>query len=185
MNLSILPKYLLIPIDDGACNHLKDKQIPVISLPNQEGNLLKLNRSDSFKLIIYCYPMTGHPGKPLPKNWNSIPGARGCTPQTCSFRDAHDDFITRNAVPIGLSTQSIPDIKEMTARLLVPYDVVSDEQLNFANQLHLPTFKIDGKVYIKRLTLIVEESIIKHFFYPVFPPDLHVKEVLQWLDSNR
>jgi len=184
MNFSILPKDLPQPIDDGACNHLKNKKIPIISLPNQDGNLLKLNRSDSFKLVIYCYPMTGHPGKPLPKNWNSITGARGCTPQTCSFRDSYDDFIIRNAVPIGLSTQSVSDIKEMTTRLLIPYDVVSDEQLNFANLLQLPTFKAEGKVYIKRLTLIVEESIIKHFFYPVFPPDLHVKEVLQWLDAK-
>ena len=81
--------------------------------------------------------------------------------------------------------QSVPNIKEMTARLLIPYDVVSDERLSFINQLRLPTFNIEDKVYIKRLTLIVEKSIIKHFFYPVFPPDLHVKEVLQWLDSNR
>ena len=84
-----------------------------------------------------------------------------------------------------MSTQSVPDIKEMATRLLVPYDVVSDENLSFAKQLQLPTFKIEDNVYIKRLTLIVEKSIIKHFFYPVFPPDLHVKEVLQWLDSNR
>jgi peroxiredoxin len=88
-------------------------------------------------------------------------------------------------VPVGLSTQSVPDIKEMTARLLIPYDIVSDEHLSFVNQLRLPTFKVENKVYIKRLTLIVEKSIIKHFFYPVFPPDLHVKEVIQWLDSNR
>ena len=185
MNLSILPKDLPKPKDDGACNHLTNEQIPDISLPNQDGNLLKLSRSDTFCLIIYCYPMTGSPNQPLPKNWNSIPGARGCTPQTCSFRDAYDDFITRNAVPIGLSTQSVPEIKEMTARLLIPYDVLSDEHLNLVKQLRLPTFKAEDKVYIKRLTLIVEKSIIKHFFYPVFPPDLHAKEVLQWLDSNR
>ena len=185
MNLSILPKDLPKPKDDGSCNHLTNKQIPDLSLPNQDGNLLKLSRSDTFRLIIYCYPMTGNPNTTLPKNWDRIPGARGCTPETCSFRDAHDDFITRNAVPVGLSTQSVPDIKEMTARLLIPYDVVSDEHLNFVNKLRLPTFKVEDKVYIKRLTLIVEKSIIKHFFYPVFPPDLHVKEVLQWLDSNR
>ena len=185
MNLSILPKDLPKPKDDGACNHLMNKQVPNISLPNQDGNLLKLNRSDTFRLIIYCYPMTGHPNKPLPKNWDRIPGARGCTPEICSFRDAQDDFITRNAVPIGLSTQSVPDIKEMTTRLLIPHDVVSDENLSFVNQLRLPTFKVEDKVYMKRLTLIVEKSIIKHFFYPVFPPDLHVKEVLQWLNSNR
>ncbi len=184
MNLSILPKDLPKPKDDGACNHLTNKQVPDISLPNQDGNLLKLNRSDTFRLIIFCYPMTGHPSKPLPKNWNNIPGARGCTPEVCSFRDAHDEFISLNAVPIGISTQPVPDIKEMTTRLLVPYDVVSDERLSFANKLQLPTFKIENKVFIKRLTLVVEKSIIKYCFYPVFPPDLHVKEVIQWLDSN-
>ena len=184
MNLSTLPKDLPRPLDDGACNHLKNKQILDIFLPNQDGNLLKLNRLDTFRLVIYCYPMTGHPNRLLPKNWDSIPGARGCTPDTCSFRDAHDEFIILNAVPIGLSTQSVSDIKEMTTRLLVPYDIVSDEHLTFVNQLQLPTFKIEDKVYIKRLTLIVEKSIIKHVFYPVFPPGLHVKEVLQWLSSN-
>ena len=185
MNLSILPPNLPIPKNDGGCEHLLHQSIPEISLLNQDGNYLKLNRNDTFREVLYCYPMTGNPNKTLPKNWDSIPGARGCTPETCSFRDAHDDFITRNAVPVGLCTQSVPDIKEMTARLLIPYDVVSDEHLNFVKQLQLPTFKVEDKVYIKRLTLIVEKSIIKQFFYPVFPPDLHVKEVLQWLDSNR
>ena len=138
MNLSVLPKDLPKPIDDGACNHLKNKQIEDISLPNQDGNLLKLNRSDTFRLVIYCYPMTGHPERSLPENWDSIPGARGCTLETCSFRDAHDDFISLSAVPIGLSTQSVSDIKEVTTRLLVPYDVVSDEYLTFVNKLNLP-----------------------------------------------
>ena len=185
MNLSVLPKDLPKPRDDGACNHLKNKQIEDISLPNQDGNLLKLNRSDTFRLVIYCYPMTGHPERSLPENWDRIPGARGCTLETCSFRDAHDDFINLNAVPIGLSTQSVSDIKEMTTRLLIPYDVVSDEYLTFVHQLKLPTFKIKDKIYVKRLTLIVAKSFIKHFFYPIFPPDLHVNEILQWLDSNK
>ena len=164
MNLSVLPKDLPKPIDDGACNHLKNQQIEDISLPNQDGNLLKLNRSDTFRLVIYCYPMTGHPERSLPENWDRIPGARGCTLETCSFRDAHDDFINLNAVPIGLSTQSVSDIKEMTTRLLIPYDVVSDEYLTFVHQLKLPTFKIKDKIYVKRLTLIVEKSFIKNFF---------------------
>ena len=184
MNLSILPRDLPIPIDDGKCNHLINKTIPDISLPNQDGNLLRLNRSDTFRLIIYCYPMTGHPDKLLPKNWDSIPGARGCTPQTCSFRDSYDDFIKLNSIPIGLSTQSTEDIKEMTIRLLIPYDVVSDEEMAFIKLMKLPTFKINNKIYIKRLTMIIEKSIIKHIFYPIFPPDLHVKEVIKWLEKN-
>ena len=184
MNLSILPKDLPMPINDGKCNHLVNKTISEISLPNQDGNLLKLNRTDTFRLIIYCYPMTGHPDKSLPKNWDSIPGARGCTPQTCSFRDSYDDFIKLNSIPIGLSTQSIEDIKEMTIRLSIPYDVVSDQKMTFIKLMNLPTFIIDNKTYIKRITMIVEKSIIKHVFYPIFPPDLHVKDVIHWLEKN-
>jgi len=184
MNLSVLPTDLPVPIDDGKCNHLVNKIIPDISLPNQNGNMLKLNRSDTFRLIIYCYPMTGHPDKVLPENWNSIPGAKGCTPQTCSFRESYDNFIKLNSIPIGLSTQSIEDIREMTMRLSIPYDVVSDEKMTFIKLMKLPTFKINNKTYIKRITMIVEKSIIKHVFYPVFPPDLHVKDVIHWLEKN-
>ena len=184
MNLSVLPKNLPVPIDDGKCNHLVNKTIPDIFLPNQNGNMLKLNRTDTFRLIIYCYPMTGRPDKVLPENWNSIPGARGCTPQTCSFRVFYDDFIKLNSIPIGLSTQSIEDIREMTMRLSITYDVVSDEKMTFIKLMKLPTFKINNKTYIKRITMIVEKSIIKHVFYPVFPPDSHVKDVIHWLEKN-
>nr|MBC8295737.1 peroxiredoxin [Pelagibacterales bacterium] len=102
MNFTILPKNLPIPKQDGACDHLLNTKIPDISLLTQDGNFLKLNRTDTFRLVIYCYPMTGHPKRPLPDNWDNIPGARGCTPQTCSFRDLYDQIIVQNAVPIGL-----------------------------------------------------------------------------------
>ena len=184
MNLSVLPKGLPIPEDDGACNHLFNKRLPDISLLNQDGNLLKLNRKDTFRLVLYCYPMTGHPNKPLPPDWDHIPGARGCTPQNCSFRDHYDELIKLNAIPIGLSSQNTIDIKEMVSRLLIPYDFVSDENLEFTNKLKLPTFTIDKKIYIKRVTMIIEKSIIKKFFYPIFPPDLHIHEVIKWLKSN-
>ena len=184
MSFSILPKNLPIPENDGACDHLYNMEIPDISLPNQDGNLLKLNRTDTFRLVIYCYPMTGHPDKPLPKNWNNIPGARGCTPQACTFRDNYDNFISLNAIPIGLSTQSIYDIKEMTKRLFIPFDVVSDIELKFANSMNLPTFSIQNKIFIKRLTLIIDRFLIKKVFYPIFPPDLHVQDVLNWLKKN-
>ena len=184
MNFTVLPTNLPIPKQDGACDHLLNTKIPDISLPTQDGNFLKLNRTDTFRLVIYCYPMTGHPKRPLPDNWDNIPGARGCTPQTCSFRDFYDQIIVQNAVPIGLSTQSVEDLKEMTVRLQIPYDVVSDQQLLFSSALKLPTFSIGNKTFIKRLTLIIEKSVIKHFFYPVFPPDKHIKNVLKWLKCN-
>tara|TARA_Y100000590_G_C15064973_1_gene767823 strand:- start:19 stop:573 length:555 start_codon:yes stop_codon:yes gene_type:complete len=184
MNLSQLPPNLPIPIDDGSCNHLLNYKIPDISLFNQNGILLRLRRYDSFRIVLYCYPMTGNPNKPLPLNWDKIPGARGCTPQNCSFRDHYDDLITCNALPIGITTQSVSEIKEMVNRLFIPYDVLSDKDLNFQKSLNLPIFKINNSVFIKRLTLIIEKSVIKKVFYPIFPPDLHIKDVLKWLKNN-
>ena len=184
MNLSILPSDLPIPEDDGSCKHLLGKIIPDISLSNQDGNDLKLKREASFRIVLYCYPMTGNPQKPLPPNWNNIPGARGCTPQTCSFRDHYDDLIKQNAIPIGVSTQSVSELKEMVDRLHIPYDILSDRDLKFTKLIKLPTFKIKNFVFIKRLTLIIEHFVIIKVFYPIFPPDLHIYEVLEWLEKN-
>jgi len=184
MNLTDLPTNLLKPEQDGACDHLLSTIIPAISLPSQDGNLLKLNRSDTFRLVIFCYPMTGRPDVPLPNSWNLIPGARGCTPQNCSFRDNYDNLIIANALPVGVSTQSISDIKEMTMRLQIPYDVVSDQELILASAINLPTFSIDDKKFLKRVTMIVEKSVIKKVFYPIFPPNIHINEVLEWLNKN-
>jgi peroxiredoxin len=181
MNLADLPTNLSKPKQDGACDHLMNLTIPDIALPTQDDNLLKLNRSDTFRLVLFCYPMTGHPERPLPKNWNSIPGARGCTLQNCSFRDNYDNLIKANALPIGVSTQSIEDIKEMTTRLKIPYDVVSDQGLFFSSALKLPTFSIGKNKFLKRITLIIEKSIIKKVFYPIFPPQKHIDDVLDWL----
>ena len=173
-----------IPVDDAAANHLKNLKIPSISLPNQEGNYLRLDRSDTFRLIIYFFPMTGRPDMPLPENWNKIPGANGCTLQTCKFRDNYDDLIGLNAVPIGISTQSVNYNKEMTNRLRVPFDVLSDEKLELKNALNLPTFFAEDKIYLKRLTLIVEKKIVKKVFYPIYPIDKHIDGVLKWLKEN-
>ena len=184
MNFADLSKNLPKPKNDGGCAHLLNASIPDISLPTQNENLLKLNRLDTFRLVIYCFSMTGNPNHPLPDNWDMIPGARGCTLQTCSFRDHYDELIKQNALPIGLSTQSTEDLKEMTTRLNVPFDVVSDQQLVFTSSLNLPTFSINDKKFIKRLTLIIDQSVIKHVFYPIFPADLHIFEVLDWLKNN-
>ena len=128
--------------------------------------------------------MTGRPDRSLPKNWNNIPGARGCTPQNCSFRDNYDQLIVKNAIPIGISTQSVEDLHEMTLRLNIPYDILSDRELKFTKLIKLPTFKIKNFIFIKRLTLIVEHFVIIKVFYPIFPPDLHIYEVLDWLEKN-
>jgi len=170
--------------DNGAAKHLKNKSIPNISLPNQQGNLLCLHRADTFRMVLYFFPMTGRPDKPLPNNWNNIPGAKGCTIQTCSFRDNYDDIISLNAVPIGISTQTVDDNKEMTTRLGVPYDVLSDEKLELRAKLNLPMFSINKKNYLKRITLIIEKNIIKKVFFPIYPVDNHIEEILKWLQEN-
>ena len=184
MDLTKLSDDLPIPEDDGACDHLMNFTIPSISLPNQDGHLLRLNRYDTFRIVLYCYPMTGRPDRSLPPNWDLIPGARGCTSQTCDFRDNYDEIVSLNAIPIGVSTQTVDDLKEMVARLGVTYDVVSDINLTFAKKLNLPTFVIDEKVFLKRTTLIIEKSVIKKFFYPIFPPNKHINEVIKWLKIN-
>jgi len=169
---------------EGDMNTLKNKNFPNISLPNQDGNLLNLNRLDTFRMVLYFYPMTGRPDRPLPNNWNNIPGAKGCTIQTCSFRDNYDEIISLNAVPIGISSQSVEDNKEMTNRLKVPYDVLSDEKLELCTELNIPTFLVDSKVFLKRITLIVEKNIIKKVFYPINDINKHINGVLKWLKEN-
>ena len=173
-----------IPENYSDMNTLKNNNFPNISLPNQDGNLLNLDRLDTFRMVLYFYPMTGRPDKPLPDNWNNIPGAKGCTFQTCLFRDNYDKIISLNAIPIGISTQSIDDNKEMTSRLLVPYDVLSDHKLVLGSLLNLPMFSVNKKKYLKRVTLIIEKNIIKKIFYPIYPIDNHINEVLKWLKEN-
>ena len=170
--------------NDGDMNTLINTNFPNISLPNQDDNLLSLHRLDTFRMVLYFYPMTGRPDKPLPDNWNNIPGAKGCTIQTCLFRDNYDEIISLNAVPIGISSQSVDDIKEMTDRLNVPYDVLSDEKLELSKELNIPTFSVSSKIFLKRITLIIEKKIIKKVFYPINDINKHIEEVLKWLKTN-
>jgi len=172
------------PENDRKADHLLNTFLPDISLKNQDGNLLKIKRSDTFRLILYFYPMTGNPNKNLPPNWSQTPGAIGCTAETCSFRDNYEELIKLNALPIGISTQTTDDIKEMTDRLVIPYDVLSDSQNIILNALKIPYFVVENKFYFKRLTLIVEKNIVKKVFYPIFPPNKHINEVLRWLKEN-
>ena len=170
--------------NDDDMNNLKNTNFPYISLPNQDGNLLNLHRPDTFRIILYFYPMTGRPDRPLPDNWNNIPGAKGCTIETCSFRDKYDEIITLNAVPIGITTQDVDHNKEMTSRLQIPYDVLSDEKLELCNELNIPTFTVNSKTFFKRITLIVEKKFIKKVFYPINNINNHIEEVVEWLKEN-
>src|SRR5262245_38654423 len=180
-NLNQLPPNLPRPQDDGGARHLKGMAIPDLALPSTANRTVNLSRIAAPRIVIYAYPMTGQPGKALPKDWDSIPGARGCTPETCGFRDHHKDLAKLHAEVFGISTQDTPYQQEMVTRLEVPFEVLSDEKLAFAHALELPTFDVEGMTLLKRLTLVVRNNRIEHVFYPVFPPDTHAEEVIAWL----
>jgi peroxiredoxin len=183
-NFGQLPENLPAPVDDGACRHLPGMQIPSLSLGSTSGRSLNLAEIQSPTTVLYCYPMTGRPGEPLPSGWDTIPGARGCTPETCSFRDHHQDMTKLGATVLGMSTQTTNDQREMVERLNVPYEVLSDSELALTRALNLPTFAINQRIFIKRLTLILRQGCIAHVFYPIFPPNAHADEVLAWLSRN-
>ncbi len=134
--------------------------------------------------MVYIYPMTGRPGIPLPDGWDSIPGARGCTPQACSFRDHYAELKSLTTDIFGLSTQTSDYQQEVRNRLHLPFQLLSDSSLQLRDSLRLPTFTVTGKVLYKRLTLIVDGGQIKKVFYPVFPPDRNAGDVLAWLRSG-
>lgn len=183
-SLTELPANLPRPKDDGGARHLKGMAIPDLALPSTAHRLVNLSKITAPRTVVYCYPMTGQPGKALPAGWDEIPGARGCTPETCGFRDHHKDLAKLQAEVFGVSTQDTPYQQEMVHRLEVPFEVLSDEKLALTRALKLPTFTVDGMTLLKRLTLIVRKGRIEHVFYPVFPPDKHAELVMTWLKSH-
>jgi peroxiredoxin len=178
-----LPKELPIPVDDGACNHLVESFLPSIALFSTQGRWVDLSTVAGC-VVVYCYPMTGQPNIPLPDGWDEIPGARGCTPQSCAFRDHHQELDELGAQVFGLSTQSTEYQNEAVERLHLPFELLSDCDLSFANKLKLPIFEIEGQRLIKRVTLIAKLGKIVKVFYPVFPPDCNANEVVNWLLGN-
>lgn len=181
--LTELPKDLPVPTDDGACNHLLGMKLPPMSLPSTNGDMLNLAKGDGF-VVVYCYPMTGRPDRALPEGWDQIPGARGCTPQSCSFKDHFQELNLLGASVFGLSTQTPGYQQEAAERLHLPFPLLSDEHLEFARALNLPTFIVDDMKLIKRITLIVKAGRIKKVFYPVFPPTENAQDVLDWLRAQ-
>jgi peroxiredoxin len=179
-----LPSSLPRPMDDGASDHLRQMRLPPVLLQSTAGRLVDISDLGAPRTVIYCYPMTGVIGKPLPEGWDMIPGARGCTPQACSFRDRHREFLDHKVAVLGLSTQTAEYQLEMVRRLKLPFDILSDCEFALCDALRLPTFETAGMRLLKRLTLIVRDGRIEHVFYPVFPPDKNVEEVLRWLKSN-
>jgi peroxiredoxin len=176
-----LPEELPVPTDDGASDHLPGMRLPSVSLASTAGEPIDLSTLLG-KTVVYCYPMTGRPGRDLPQGWDEIPGARGCTPQSCAFRDHHEELRALGASVFGLSTQDTEYQREAAERLHLPFELLSDEELAFAKALDLPTFEADGMILLKRLTLIVDDGRIEKVFYPVFPPDKNAEEVVEYLE---
>ena len=179
-----LPKDLPVPQDDGACDHLTGMPLPSIALRATSGRTVDLSKIAG-TVVVYVYPRTGRPDQELPTGWNAIPGARGCTPQSCAFRDHYQELKALGVAELfGLSTQDTAYQQEAVARLHLPFEILSDERHELAHALRLPTFEVDGMRLIKRITLVARGGKIVKVFYPVFPSDRNAGEVIDWLGTH-
>ena len=182
MDLSRLPDNLPAPADDGAAEHLTGTRLPAIALPATDGSEVALDLLGAGRTIVYAYPLTGRPGTDQPEDWDTIPGARGCTAEACAFRDHHADLLAAGASAVyGLSTQDIDYQREAVDRLHLPFPMLSDEAFALTHALGLPTFDAGGRTLLSRLTMVVRDGVVEKVFYPVFPTDQHAAEVLAWL----
>ena len=163
-----------------VCSHLAGMQLPSVPLISTADRMVELAEI-SGRTVVYCYPRTGRPDQDPPQGWNEIPGARGCTPQSCAFRDHYQELRVLGAEVFGLSTQDTNYQKEAAERLHLPFPLLSDERLLFTKALNLPTFTVESATLIRRLTLVVRDGFVEHVFYPVFPPDKNPDEVIDWL----
>jgi peroxiredoxin len=182
--LDRLPPNLPVPQDDGGCRHLVGMRLPDLELASTRNRRVNLAKVTARRVVVYAYPMTGRPGVTLPAGWDEIPGARGCTLETCGFRDHHADLATLQTEVYGVSVQTTEYQQEMVTRLKVPFEVLSDAQMTLVRALKLPTFTAGGMTLIKRLTIVASAGRIEHVFYPVFPPDTHAEEVIGWLRAH-
>lgn len=174
------------PPDDGAARHLEGMAVPDVPLTATDGTQVSLAKIPG-RVVVFAYPRTGVPGQPsLVDDWDMIPGARGCTPQTCAFRDLHKVMIAAGAARVfGLSTQDPAYQNEAAERLHLPFSLLSDEKLALTKALRLPVMRVSGMTLIKRLTLVIDAGTISRVFYPVFPPDRNAGDVLAWLEQNK
>jgi peroxiredoxin len=177
-----LPPNLPVPIDDGACAHLQGSTVPPVRLRSSSGRVVDLAALRG-TVVIYVYPRIGAPDRPVAEGWDAIPGARGCTPQSCRFRDLSADFGSLDVQLFGLSTQSPTYQHDAAQRLQLPFELLSDDQLELTHGWALPTFTVDGDVLLKRFSLVMRDSTVAKVFYPVFPPTTNADEILRWLKS--
>lgn len=175
---------LPVPEDDGAARHLAGLRVPAIPLSATDGSSVDLS-SLAGRVVVYAYPRTGRPGESNPAGWEAIPGARGCTPQTCAFRDHFAELCALGAAHLyGLSTQETAYQRELVERLQLPFAILSDASLTLTHALRLPTFQTHGMTLLRRLTAILRNGVIEHVFYPVFPPDQNALDVISWLQAQ-
>jgi len=175
---------LPVPEDDGAARHLPGARVGDVVLASTDGGSINLAKLAG-RAVVFAYPMTGTPGVALPDGWDAIPGARGCTPHACAFRDLHAELREAGASAVfGLSTQTLSEQQEAAQRLHLPFPLLSDAELTIASAMTLPTMKVAGKPMIKRLALIIDDGVVTHVFYPVFPPDRNAGDVVAWLKAN-
>jgi peroxiredoxin len=172
------------PHDDGGARHLAGSRLPSIPLPAPDGSMIDL-AAQRGRTVVYAYPRTGQPHVPNPDGWDMIPGARGCSPQSCAFRDHFSELQAHGVSHLfGLSTQDTAYQREAAERLHLPFAILSDAGLNLTKAMRLPTFEVGGMTLLKRLTLVIEDGVVEHVFYPVFPPDRNASDVLAWLASR-
>jgi peroxiredoxin len=180
-----LPDDLPVPEDDDAADHLRGSIMCDVSLKATNNTTVNL-KEVSPRTVLYVYPLTGRPDKDvIPKGWENVPGARGCTPESRGFQRRYEELRSEGVSEVfGLSTQPVAYQREARDRLDLPFEMLSDAEWELANELDLPTFSIEGDEYLMRLTMIVTEGRIEHVFYPIFPPDEHANEVLEWIQNN-
>lgn len=179
-----LPVDLPVPVDDGGAAHLPGLGLPSVPLDATDGSTVDLSAQPG-RTVVYAFPRTGRPGEaPLIDDWDAIPGARGCTPETCGFRDHHAELAEAGAQVFGLSSQDTAYQQELVSRLGLPFALLSDESLALAGAVRLPTFDVAGQTLLKRLTLLIDDGTVSHVWYPVFPPDGHADEVLRFLRAQ-
>lgn len=176
-----LPANLPAPEDDGAADHLEGMLVQEVELASTQGGVRDLAQLALGLLVAYVYPRTGVPGQPSPTGWDDIPGARGCTPQSCAFRDSLAEFTRLGATVVGISAQTATEQREFAEREHIPFPLLSDSGLKLADSLRLPTFEVEDMTLYRRLTFVARAGQIIKVFYPVFPPDRNAAEVLGWL----
>lgn len=179
-NLTQLPDNLPVPIDDGACDHLEGMNFPSLLLRTTTDREVDLSQGKGV-VIVFFYPMIGDPDSPPMADWNEIPGARGCTPQSCSYRDNFDQLTELGATVYGASSQAIEEQRAAVVRLSLPFELLNDSGFKLTDSLELPAFDYRNNKMIRRVTLIVIDGVIRKVFYPVFPPDQNVDNVIAWL----